>query len=139
MAGIYRGETAGPPPTIRAYLRLILQSAASLPAPCFGHRAALQGKISFAGWLREKLKEFRNKPMGLYDLIGRSAAAPMAASGMDSGNAARRQRLAEALRANLARRKAQKRDHANKAESRPVGDETPQHEPAPSEEGKAVR
>ncbi|HZM07710.1 MAG TPA: hypothetical protein VFC11_04550 [Methylocella sp.] len=63
----------------------------------------------------------------------------MAASRTDSGNAARRQRLAEALRANLARRKAQKRDRANKAESRPVGDETPQHEPVPSEEGKAVR
>lgn len=77
--------------------------------------------------------------MGLYDLIGRPAAAPMAASGTDSGNAARRQRLAEALRANLARRKAQKRDRASNADLRPVGDETPQHEPAPSEEDKAVR
>ncbi|WGJ15455.1 hypothetical protein QEV83_04030 [Methylocapsa sp. D3K7] len=76
--------------------------------------------------------------MGLYDLISQSAAAPMAASGADSGNAARGQRLAQALRANLARRKAQKRDRA-KAESFPAGDETPQCKTAPSEGGKAVR
>lgn len=77
--------------------------------------------------------------MGLYNLIGRSAAAPMAASGADSGNAARGQRLAQALRANLARRKAQKRDRAKEAEPSPTGDETPQCKTAPSEGGKAVR
>ena len=79
--------------------------------------------------------------MGLYDLIDRSSAAPMAASGADSGNAARGQRLAQALRANLARRKSQKRERAKEkeAESSPVGDETPQCKTGPSEGGKAVR
>jgi hypothetical protein len=77
--------------------------------------------------------------MGLYDLISQSAATPMAASGADSGNAARGQRLAQALRANLARRKAQKRDRAKEAEWFPAGDETPQCKTAPSEGGKAVR
>jgi hypothetical protein len=42
-----------------------------------------------------------------------------------SGPNPNRQRLAEALRANLGRRKAQKRDRAKQAASAPVQDETP--------------
>jgi hypothetical protein len=71
-------------------------------------------------------------------LIDRLAAATPTA-GTDSGNATRRQRLAEALRANLARRKAQKRDRASKADLPSPGDKTPQREIAPSEGDKTVR
>jgi hypothetical protein len=96
-------------------------------------------KYPFAAWLHEDLKEIRNKPMGLSSRTGRTAAAPMGASRADSGKAAGRQRLAEALRANLGRRKAQKRDRASKAEAPLVGDEVAQRQPALSEESNAAR
>ena len=77
--------------------------------------------------------------MGLSSWIDR--AAPAGANRVESGaagpgKAAGRQRLAEALRANLGRRKAQKRDRANQAGAAAAQDETMRSETVQSEFAK---
>jgi hypothetical protein len=74
-------------------------------------------------------EDFRKKVMGLSSCTDRTAlaSADRVESGTnDSSKAASRRRLAEALRANLGRRKAQKRDRAKQAEAAAAQDETAQ-------------
>lgn len=73
--------------------------------------------------------------------MGLLAAVTMAASATGSGKAVGRHRLAEALRANLGRRKAQKRDRKRKSEAELVEDETARPEAAlggPGQSGSAA-
>ena len=89
----------------------------SLVRTVFAARAAVGEKI-------------RKKVMGLSSCT--DWPAPAGKKGFVS-KVADRQRLAEALRANLGRRKAQKRDRAKQAASAPVQDETPSSKAGQSE------
>lgn len=63
--------------------------------------------------------------MGVSDRTDSLAAVTTVASEASAGSVAGRQRLAEALRANLGRRKAQKRDRSRKGKADLAADETP--------------
>jgi hypothetical protein len=107
--------------------------------PCLGRRRALQsikyyvsiGRGQFSPdtrWLLgEDFREYiRKKGMALSGCDDRPPSADANSINLGaSGSNASRRRLAEALRTNLGRRKAQKRDRAKQAAPASVQDETP--------------